>query len=532
MPPKHSKEPAEHRAPTRWIGDAIGRIAIPIRGKLLIAFLTVVGLMIALALTGMSELREANRRANELVDDQVRISTLQTLAITIQTTKLIGASLFLERETGGTAEERLKNFGDEVYLLRTAGSGQVNVRKSTHFLTPEFADDFFQGMRDTDRLAREIRGHYAEGDVVAAKTLFDTEFSQELDALSRMVFSMYIDLRQRMRARADQNQAAFERARLLVLSASGLAVFLALALGVALSTSIVWPLDRIRDALSRLSVGDFEERVNVPNRDELGELAEHINQTGAKLGELYGEVDAQKRELERWNSTLEERVQSQVEVIERTNRLRRFLPEQVAQMIMNAPDDQGILRARRADITVLFADLRGFTEFANAATPDQVVDALNTFHAISGPLVVASGGTLERFLGDGLMVLFGAPVAMEGAAQAAVDLAKELRVKVRRAIAPFHAGSDARRLGLGIGIGTGAATMGLIGYEGRRDYSAIGPAPNLAARLCDLAGDGQILISHATAWQVRCETEPVGPFDLKGIGQAVAAFQVMPRTDG
>lgn len=124
------------------------------------------------------------------------------------------------------------------------------------------------------------------------------------------------------------------------------------------------------------------------------------------------------------------------------------------------------------------------------------------------------------------MVLFGAPVPMEDAAQKAVILAQEMRSTIQDAMAPFQAGTDARGLGLGIGIATGAATLGQIGFEGRRDYSA----PNLAARLCDMAQGGQILMSHATAWQVESDMVPAGPFDLKGIGDRIPAFEISPAS--
>ena len=241
-----------------------------------------------------------------------------------------------------------------------------------------------------------------------------------------------------------------------------------------------------------------------------------------QLGTLYDEVEAQKTQLEGWNVELEDKVAAQVTEIERTNRLRRFLPGQVAELITGSETEA--LATRRGEVTVLFADLRGFTGFANQAPPQQVVAALNAFHAACGPLIEARGGTLERFLGDGVMVLFGAPLPVEDPAGRAVALAQDMKVAVREAMAPFRKGD--KPLGLGIGIGTGAATLDQIGFEGRMDYSAIGPAPNLAARLCDTAVDGQILISHATAWQVDLDMKPAGPFDLTGIGPEVAAFEL------
>jgi class 3 adenylate cyclase/HAMP domain-containing protein len=297
-----------------------------------------------------------------------------------------------------------------------------------------------------------------------------------------------------------------------------------LLLGYALSSSLLWPIGRIDNALNRMASGSFDARIAVPNRDELGKLAGHVNETSGKLGELYNKVEAQKAVLADWNIALEAKVAEQVVEIERTNRLRRFLPAQVADLITSADRESDALATRRSEVTVLFADLRGFTTFANTSAPDQVVGALNAFHEACGPLVQAEGGTLERFLGDGLMVLFGAPVPVEDAAERAVRLALAMRDAVRAALLPYQ--SEDTPLGFGIGIGTGAATLGQIGFEGRRDYSAIGPAPNLAARLCDMAADGQILLSHATVWQIERTAKLAGNVALKGIGENIAVFEV------
>ncbi|MGI9390904.1 MAG: adenylate/guanylate cyclase domain-containing protein, partial [Boseongicola sp.] len=297
-----------------------------------------------------------------------------------------------------------------------------------------------------------------------------------------------------------------------------------LLLGYAISSSLIWPVRRIGQTLGMIASGDFNARVTVPNRDELGELAANVNVTSERLGALYDEVEGQRAELAEWNTALEDKVATQVDQIERTNRLRRFLPAQVADLIVGAQDGEDMLGSRRGEVTVLFADLRGFTAFSNAVPPEQVIEALNAFHATSGPLIEAQGGTLERFLGDGLMVLFGAPVPLENAAESAVELAKDMQAAFRPALEPFQTRNN--NLGLGIGIATGIATLGQIGFEGRLDYSAIGPAPNLAARLCDQASDGQILLCEVTVHSIEVPVTPAGPFRLKGIGDDIAAFEV------
>lgn len=165
--------------------------------------------------------------------------------------------------------------------------------------------------------------------------------------------------------------------------------------------------------MNRVADGDFDVRALVPNRDEFGDLARNVNAMTGKLGSLYGEVEAQKSELETWNSELETKVAAQVDEIERTNRLRRFLPENIANMIVGADDETNLLGSRRGTVTVLFADLRRFTAYSNSESPERVISALNRFLATVGPLIEAQGGTLERFLGDGILVFFNAPTTCD-----------------------------------------------------------------------------------------------------------------------
>ena len=509
--------------PFMQIGDLIARIAAPIRTKLLIAFLGIAALMIAMALTGIAELRNANLRTAGLVEDNFKFTTLNNVSRNIQLARIEGATIFAN-------EQNYSTFMLPVHLdwaTRDVRGNFPNIIEDA-----EIASTFLQEAQDIQELGNEVVSKYSEGDFVDAKAMFDNQLTRALRAFDRKVINLTFDLRRKMREKAKLNDVAYRNSRQLFLGASGLAVMLALFSGYLISTSVIRPVERIQGSLQSISAGDFTARADVVNRDELGDLAQSANKMAKQLGALYAEVETQRAELADWNLELEEKVKAQVAEIDRTNRLRRFLPAQVADLIVDTPDEEDVLRTQRAEVTVLFADLRDFTAFASAATPDQVVSALNTFHSACGPLVEASGGTLERFLGDGLMVLFGAPVPMEDAAQKAVDLAKQMRVSVGEAMTPFKIGAEGRHLGVGIGIGTGAATLGQIGFEGRRDYSAIGPAPNLAARLSDLAESGQILISHATAWQVESEMESAGPFDLKGIGQNVAAFELVARSQG
>jgi class 3 adenylate cyclase len=244
-----------------------------------------------------------------------------------------------------------------------------------------------------------------------------------------------------------------------------------------------------------------------------------------RIKRLHDQVQDQARELAEWNGKLAERVATQVEEIERVGKLRRFLPPQLAEML--GKGDDSILRNHRRDIAVLFCDLRGFTAFAEQAEPEEVMALLGDFHAAVGPAIHAHEGTLDRFLGDGLMVFFNDPLPCPDPAHRAVRLAVDMREAVRSISEKWQ--RRGQPIGFGVGIAQGYATLGQIGFEGRSDYSAIGTTPNLAARLCGEAADGQILVSSRVADAVGdiAELEATDAKTLKGFTRPVPAWNVV-----
>jgi len=239
---------------------------------------------------------------------------------------------------------------------------------------------------------------------------------------------------------------------------------------------------------------------------------------------LQDEVRRQSAELRQWNERLEERVKEQVSAIDRLATMKRFFSPPVADAIIAGGVD--MLEPHRREITAVFLDLRGFTAFTDRADPDEVMDLLSDYHQAMGNLVERYGGTLEHFAGDGVMIFFNDPIPVQQSALKAVRMAIELQ----QAFRPIE---DAwRRRGhtvaLGVGIAQGEATLGVIGFEQRWEYSAIGAVPNLAARLCGQAGGGEILIDATTCADVSdaVEAEPVGPLQLRGFTQPIPAFRV------
>jgi class 3 adenylate cyclase len=244
-----------------------------------------------------------------------------------------------------------------------------------------------------------------------------------------------------------------------------------------------------------------------------------------RLKELHDKVRAQADDLASWNRTLEQRVEQQLSEIERVSRLKRFLSPQVTELILSSGSDK-VLESHRRAITVLFCDLRGFTAFSEVAEPEEVMSVLREYHAALGTLVHKYQGTLERFAGDAILVLFNDPLPLADPSGQAVQMAVDMREQVSQLLVKWRKlGHD---LGFGVGIAHGYATLGRIGFEGRFDYGAVGSVVNLAARLCSDAKDGQILIDAKVQAAVEgsAATEDAGELTLKGFHRPIRAFNV------
>lgn len=202
----------------------------------------------------------------------------------------------------------------------------------------------------------------------------------------------------------------------------------------------------------------------------------------------------------------------------------RYVSHQVAKQIL----EQGGLKAggERRQITILFADIREFTPFAEQLAPERVVALLNDYLAAMTDVVFKYDGTVDKFLGDGLMALFGAPLGHSDDVQRALTCAKEMQIVFNQLRHQWRA-EDLPDLEQGIGINTGEAVVGSIGSARRLDYTAIGDAVNTAQRLQGLAAGGQILISVHTLSCLDGEpAEPLGPMKVKGKRETVDVFSL------
>jgi class 3 adenylate cyclase len=211
--------------------------------------------------------------------------------------------------------------------------------------------------------------------------------------------------------------------------------------------------------------------------------------------------------------------------------LNRYVAEDVADVILTDPERYLKLGGEIRPVTVLFADIRGFTHFTERHSGPEVVETLNRIFPALSQVVFAHRGTFDKYLGDGLMAFYGAPVAGDDDAQRAVDTAIEMQ-------GVFHAlreegGESMAGLGLGVGLHSGEAIVGNIGSEKVMDYTVVGDTVNVAKRLQEMAHGGQIVLSEKTFGMVEgLKARKLPPFELPGREETVVGYLISagPRT--
>ncbi|HKS17638.1 MAG TPA: adenylate/guanylate cyclase domain-containing protein [Bradyrhizobium sp.] len=263
-------------------------------------------------------------------------------------------------------------------------------------------------------------------------------------------------------------------------------------------------------------------------------LFSEVNQTSRALASAHSTVQQQAAKLQEqtdqlkdWNKSLEDRVETQLGEIERIRKLERFLAPQVAQLIASSDGHDALLDSHRREVTVVFCDLRGFTAFTEQTEPEEAMNVLREYHAALGELIFRYEGTLDRYAGDGVMILFNAPIQFEDHVKRAVKMSVEMRDTIGKLCERWR--NRGHNLGFGIGIALGYATLGQIGFEQRLEYAAIGSVTNLASRLCDEAEAGQIVVSRRVYGMVEpwVEGKPIDDLSLKGFNHPILAAEIV-----
>jgi class 3 adenylate cyclase len=283
-------------------------------------------------------------------------------------------------------------------------------------------------------------------------------------------------------------------------------------------TGLFVPLISVGEGIGVICL--YKHEVAPFNTDEIS-----LVQTFAAQAVIAIENVRQFKALESLNAELGDRVKEQVGEIERMGRLKRFLPAAVADTVISQGSDK-MLSSHRALLGVLFCDIRGFTAFCETAEPEETIEVLQTYHEEMGKLINAHGAGVDHRMGDGIMVLFNDPLPCDDPAGEAVRLAIAMRERMAELSKKWK--RLGYRLGFGVGVSLGYATVGMVGFEGRFDYTASGTAINLAARLCDEAEDGEILLSPRAGVAVEdaFQVESRGEISLKGIREPLEVLRL------
>ncbi len=205
--------------------------------------------------------------------------------------------------------------------------------------------------------------------------------------------------------------------------------------------------------------------------------------------------------------------------------LARFLSPDVAALVRDR-GLAGVLERRRVEISVVACDLRNFTAFTERAAPEEVVQLLDEIHGAIGDAAVAHGGSVKDFAGDGALALVGAPVPQPDHARRALGLAIDLRERIERLLE--RRSIDGVTLGVGVGAASGFVTVGGLGGRSRLEYAAVGPAVNIASRLCARAEAGQIVVDERLVALAGDDAgvTPLGAVELKGFASPITIFAI------
>jgi len=319
------------------------------------------------------------------------------------------------------------------------------------------------------------------------------DFSVPLSFRQVPVGALYLGVSQRA------NVAALARARNNAIFVSVAMVLLGIGGAFALGSVLSRPISRLMEGTRAIADGNYAITLYVPSRDEIGALTHSFNEMAASLREK----DAIKRAF------------------------TRYVAREVVTEILKDPD-KIVLTGERREVTVLFCDVRGFTSISERLAPEQVVSLLNAFYTLMIDTTFKHDGTLDKFLGDGVMAVFGAPIFHADHTLRALRTALAMQAGIRE-LSARRAAEGKPPLKIGIGVNAGSAVAGSVGTEARMEYTVIGDSVNLASRLESYAKPGQILIAEHTYDIVKdaVEARSLGRLKVRGKEEELEVYEVL-----
>lgn len=491
--------------------DWVARRQASVHIKLLAGFLLIALLLLALGIFSIAVLNRVDRQVETLtaLHDQTDLSREMIYGVTAQSHFRAMALV-----------TQLDAWDDKIYVAKDEfATNLLTLRTINIPPRPEFFDEM-----------ERVNNRFAAESLQVSELYYLNDLDGALDLHIQVEHETSHDLEDQLNGFIDESkqlalneQEAFETNRnvliLAVAAFSTTSLLAALLLGAVLSWSLIRPVRKVDEALQLIADGDFDQRVVVQNRDEFGSLTTNLNRTTAQLGDLY-------TDLETLNADLQQTVEHKVEELNRAARLRRYVSPQLADSIL-AGDTEIALSTSRKYLTVFMSDIRGFTEMTEQMEPELLVAELNEYFDEMTNIVFRHGGTVDKYIGDAILVFFGDPVPQNDHEQRALKMALEMQNHVE-SLGDRWTATYGAPFRIGIGITTGWVTVGNIGSSARSDYTVLGNEVNLASRLADRAGAGEILVSERTmnGAPADIEGQVVDEVALKGVTRSVKVYSL------
>lgn len=483
----------------------VAGLSISVRKKLLLAFFGMTSLMVALAIIGLETLRLANARTDKLIRDQSRIATFNELyGYSGDLLVLVGAVGLDPANMPESSPNLFRSSG--VILADRIGDLQLATAQAKRRIGRD-------GMPDAEAMARfdldvkrlvpkagNATGLRQASEYGAATFVALSEIQPIVARLQRTAYSQVQIIEAEMAETARSTAVAYEASRALVIASALVAVGVALLLGYAISSSVIWPVQRIGQTLSTIAQGDFDVRVSVPNRDELGELAFNVNATSEQLGVLYRKVESQRAELATEHARSEAL-------------LYNLLPQEIATRLKLEPD--GIIAENLPQVAILFADIVDFTSRATRYQPHEIVSFLNRIFSAFDTLAEKHGLEKIKTIGDAYMVAAGMPSPVNDPVDRVANMALDMQRIVEEMAHEFPEGLKVR-----IGLHAGPAVAGVIGNR-KLFYDVWGETVNIASRMESLGEPGRIQVTTSAkeALKEAYDFVPRGSIGVKGVGE-------------
>ena len=290
-------------------------------------------------------------------------------------------------------------------------------------------------------------------------------------------------------------KALFIDERAFLGMATLLIVILGMITAVLVSLRFSRPISALVDATSQIAQGNYDHRVSLNRNDELGTLGKAFNRMGEEL--------SQQRKMREY--------------------FGKYVGAKVVEMITEKPD-QAWLKGRTAEAAILFADIRGFTAYAETREPEEVVEKLNEFFSIATEVILEYDGYIDKFIGDSVLAVFGVPVSQDDHIERSIMAAVAMQ---ERLSAPSKKANPLLSL-TGIGIASGVVVAGNIGSQVKMEYTVIGDSVNIASYLNSLAGPGEIVVAGTAGKDLSNAhtTEQLTPQKIKNREELVDAFKI------